>query len=102
MFKGAHRGDSFFKNNIFIGILVFALWYGIFESFANYAVLNDNVKHINFIMSLRNGEKIKTNNNLIYAGRTKNYWFLYNRKTHFVRALKNDNVSIIDFDEILK
>ncbi|MFI5138276.1 MAG: hypothetical protein ACHQIM_10660 [Sphingobacteriales bacterium] len=102
MVKGAKREDSFFKKNVFIGILVFALWYGIFESFANYAVLTDKVKHTHFTIKLKSGEKIEANGKLIYAGRTKGYWFLYNRETRFVRALKNDDISIIDFDSILR
>ena len=102
MLKSARKGNSFFKNNIFIGILVFALWYGIFESFANYAVLTDNVKHTHLVMKLKSGEKIKIGDKLVYAGRTKAYWFLYNRKTQFIRVLANDDISIIDFDTILK
>lgn len=102
MVKAKLSLTSFFTGNLAIAILIIALWYGIFESFANYAVLTQPVSRIHFVMKTKNNELIKTDSITVFAGRTKSYWFLYNRKTMFVRAIKNDDIALIDYDTILK
>lgn len=102
MLKVQKRKDSFFTKNLLATILIISLWYGIFESFANYEVITNREAHIQMFIKFKDGKLFKTNRNLIYAGRTKNSWFFYNQTTKLVRAIKNDDISIVDFDTRLR
>ena len=97
----ANKND-FFKRNRYVAACVLTIWYAIFDSWANYSVLVNPSRHIHFVMKMKNGKKLIVDKDLIYVGRSKSYWFLYNPKTAFVRAIKNDDVEITDFDTITK
>jgi len=102
VFMGARKNDSFFKNNFLIGIIMFSVWYGGFESFANYQILLGEGTHLNYRLKFKDGKLLHTDKKTLYAGRTKNYWFFYDKQTKYVRAIKNDDVVTVDFDTELK
>ncbi|MEO7214412.1 hypothetical protein [Mucilaginibacter sp.] len=96
--KAIDSNKDFFKKNRYAAACILTVWYATFDSYSNYSVLTESSRHLHFVMKMKNGVVVKVNNDIIYAGRTSNYWFLYNNKTNFVRAIKNDDVEIIDFD----
>ncbi len=100
--RAQKKGDDFFKKNLYISALCMTFYYSAYESFSSYDVLLNSKPHLHYIFKMNNGQTISTNKTLLYVGRTKNYWFLYNKNTHYTRAFKNDDVSKFDFDEKLK
>jgi hypothetical protein len=88
------------KKYKYTGACILVMWYAIFDSYSNYSVLVNPSRHIHLILKMKSGQKVRVDQNIIYAGRTANYWFLYNRKTKFIRTIKNDDVDLVDFDTI--
>ncbi len=98
MMKAKNRGKNYFRKNPLLAILLAAVWYAIFDSWASYDLLKKNQGHSHQVILTKDGKKIKLNNDLVYAGRTSNYWFIYNPKTNFTRAIKADEFQLVDFD----
>ena len=78
--------------------MLLALWMGLFSGFAHYTALTTGTNTLKFTMKLKSGSIIKTNRNLIYAGRTNNYWFIYNRENQVTRVIRDDDVAMVDID----
>lgn len=98
MIQIGKSGLSFLKRNRYVAVFVVTVWYGIFESFANYEALTKSSNPLHYVMKIKDGSVIKTGKDWAYAGRTKDYWFVYNIKNKFTRAIKNDEIEVIDFD----
>jgi hypothetical protein len=95
------EGPKFFKKHIYILPLIITIWYGIYESWANYELVKEaNVTAVIRIKTKTHGI-INLGQNLVNAGRTKDYWFIYNRKTKFTRVIKVDDIDTVDFKENL-
>jgi len=86
-------------NKIAVLIISLVLVVGIatFECFMNYSLVTGNYKLNDVKIKFNSGVVLETNNITVSIGRTKNYWFFYNRKTKIVRVIKNDSVNIVDF-----
>lgn len=95
-----NEGPAFFRRNKFILPLFLTIWYALFEGWANYEVLTTSKKLNNIIVKTKSGV-IKTDSNTINAGRTKGYWFFYNRKTQITRVIKVDDIEIVDFKLVI-
>jgi hypothetical protein len=80
--KSVNSENDFFKKNKYTGACILVMWYAIFDSYSNYSVLVNPSRHIHLILKMKSGQKVRVDQNIIYAGRTANYWFLYNRKTN--------------------
>lgn len=88
----------FLKNNRFILPLVLTIWYALFEGWANYEVIIKSKHTNNISVQTKSFGIIKTDSVIVNAGRTKNYWFFYNRTTHLTRVIKTEDIELIDFD----
>lgn len=88
----------FFKKNNLIMPLVLSLFYALFIAWANYDVVTHAKDTNNIMVQTKSMGVIKTNDTLIDAGRTKNFWFFYNRKTHVTRVIKADDIEFVDFE----
>jgi len=80
--------------------ILLTFWYGLVVGYLNYYVLIENHRNVNVIVKLKSGIQVSTNNKLIYAGRTKNYWFFYDRQSKFTRVIKDEDVRIADFNSV--
>ncbi len=89
--------DFTIKHSQFKPILI-AFWYGLVVAYLNYYVLTESQTILKVNVKLKSGVKFSTSKNLIFAGKTKNYWFFYNRKSKFTRILKEEEISTADFD----
>ena len=98
MMHAQKSNNDFFNKNRYTAALILCIWYAAFDSHASYSVLTNSSRHIHIVMKMRNNSKIDIDNNVIYAGRTNDYWFLYDSKTKFVRVLKNEDIEVADFD----
>ena len=78
--------------------LVLSLYYALFIAWANYDVVTHAKDTNNIMVQTKSMGVIKTNDTLIDAGRTKNFWFFYNRKTHVTRVIKADDIEFVDFE----
>lgn len=96
-----HKNDNgpvLLQKNKLIIIIALTIWYAGFNAFCSYQIITTEVFTNNVAFKTKSGEKIITNNNLIDAGRTKGFWFLYNRKKRSVRVIKADEIEIADFN----
>lgn len=91
-------GPIFFKKNRLILPLLLTLWYALFEGWANYEVITKSKNTNNMTVQTKSFGLIKTDSIIVNAGRTKNYWFYYNRNTHVTRVIKTDDIDFVDFD----
>jgi|GEM_PF-2278288 len=98
MIHAQKSNSNFFSKNRYTAAFILCIWYAAFDSYASYSVLTNPSRHIHLVMKTKNNNKVDINQNVIYAGRTNDYWFLYDSKTKFVRVLKNEDVEVVDFD----
>ncbi|MDB5111689.1 MAG: hypothetical protein JWR67_2803 [Mucilaginibacter sp.] len=97
----AKKNDTdFFVKNRYASAFILCIWYATFDCYASYSVLTNPSRHLHFIMQTKSGKHIDVDKNVIYAGRTNDYWFLYNAKTKYVRAIRNSDIELVDFDSI--
>jgi hypothetical protein len=92
------KNSDFFSKNRYTAAFILCIWYASFDSYASYSVLTNPSRHLHLIMKTKKGDRIDVKKDLVYAGRTNDYWFLYNAKTKYVRVIKNDDIDVIDFD----
>lgn len=88
----------FLRKNRLILPIIFALWYAFFESWAAYQVVLKSKHTQNIILQTKSFGIIKTDSIIVDAGRTKNYWFFYNRNTGLTRVIKTEDIEFVDFD----
>ena len=80
--------------SIFIGaITILFVASGAASSSDAKDLLND--KGLRNVVLIMGNDSIKTNNTLIYVGKTRNYVFLYNRRILQSRILKTDDIKEI-------
>ena len=96
------NGPEFFKKNKFIIPLIFTFWYGFFESWVNYKMVKKSNYIENVVLHIKTGEIIKTDSVIVNAGRTKEYWFFYNRNLKTTRIIKTENIDFIQFNGSVK
>jgi hypothetical protein len=96
-YKGS-KGQIFFEKNKLIIPLLLTLWYALFEGWANYEVVTKSEHTNNITVQTKSMGVIKTDSIIVNAGRTKSYWFFYNRNTHITRAIKTEDIEFVDFD----
>jgi hypothetical protein len=91
-------GPIFFQKNKFILPLIITIWYALYGGWINYEVVTKSDHTNNIVIQTKSFGTIKTDSVIINAGRTKNYWFYYNRKTHVTRVIKIEDIEFTDFD----
>lgn len=96
-FYQKHKRPNFFKKYIFLAPIILTFWYGFFESWASFKMVKKS-KHIeNEVLHMKTGEILKTDSVIVNAGRTKDYWFFYNRNVQTTTVIKTDNIDFIEF-----
>jgi len=100
--KGREALFPILRKYSFFIILAFTVGCSIIDSTANYYILVEKRQNLSLVLKLKDGSITFTTPTIEYAGRTKNYWFFYNQKTGYVRVIKNDDVSLADFDTKMK
>ena len=91
-------GPVFFQKNKLILPLIATVWYASFESWISFQVIIKSKHTNNITVQTKAFGTIKTDSVIIDAGRTKNYWFYYNRNTHITRAIKTEDIEFADFN----
>ena len=97
-----YNGTEFFKKNVFIVVLIFTFWYGFFESWARFKVVKESNYIENVVLHIKTGEVVKTDSIIVNAGKTKDYWFFYNRNTQTTIVIKTENIDFIEFNNKVK
>ena len=100
--RSKKRGNDFFGKNRYAAARFLCIWYAAFDSYASYSVLVNESRHVHLMMKMKNEKKLDVKGDLVYAGRTSTYWFIYNKKTKLVRAIKDDGVEMVDFDTMTR
>ncbi|WDZ99233.1 hypothetical protein [Mucilaginibacter sp. SJ] len=96
--RAKNEGNDYFKMNPLLAILAISIWFGVFDSWASYELLQKTDGHLHQVILTKENRKITLDNRLIYAGRTANYLFVYDAKTKFTRVFKTDDFRTIDYD----
>lgn len=80
-------------------LVLMMAWFSIFDPIANYAVLNSSkAKHIKITFKEKNAKRFTViKDSLIFAGRTNNYWFIYDKADSSIRVLKNDDLDSVKY-----
>jgi hypothetical protein len=96
------KGEDFMSKFPLVGILLLTLYTAMFDSWMSYESMVHPITREEMSIKLTDGERFKTTEKLLFAGRTKDYWFFYNRTNGYTRALKNEDVELTDFNSVLK
>ncbi|NCD69518.1 hypothetical protein [Mucilaginibacter agri] len=91
-------GGNFMVKNKVIAVVIFTIWYAIFDSFANYTALNTPQTHLDYRLKFKNGQQLRTVKNIYFVGRSKGFWFIYNSSTESVRVINNEDVELVDIN----
>lgn len=81
---------------------VFIVWLAFSESYATYYLLTNTERAINAKLKLKDGKTLKSNKDFKYIGRTNKYWFFLLTKTGNVRAIKDEDVEVSEFNMIMQ
>jgi hypothetical protein len=80
-------------------LVLMMAWFSIFDPIANYAVLNSpKAKHVKITFKEKSAKSLTViKDSLIFAGRTNNYWFIYDKADSSIRVLKNDDLDSVKY-----
>ena len=64
---------------------------------ASYKVVKRSKYIENIVLHFKTGEVFKTDTIIVNAGKTKDYWFFYNRSNNTTKVIKTENIDLIEF-----
>lgn len=79
---------------ILVGTVAFLIFAVAFNaSVVSYTLVTDNLVNTGEYIMLKSGEKIKSDNNIVYIGKTTDYLFFFNKELRTTTAYRMDEVS---------
>lgn len=92
------KGPVFFQQNKYLLPIILTIYYASFEGLISYQALMISKHNNTVIVKTKNFGIIKTDSIIVDAGRTKNYWFFYDRSKHLTTCIKTDDIETMQFD----